>query len=728
MHNLTTTSYGLSVHTPIDRVVMLIARRLELDDGYDYKLERWIRLLKDNWLQTAGALARVPEGLLEKLNLPVALKVELERISKLEFEQQSFFHVTTESTVDSRYQIKVSEKYKELVHHTFRQLLKFRDVNEVSGLQRFETEFFPLFFKLHPSGRRLFHEAKMDLQSKAFVRMLYWIIENMDSKDLSSVIVQLGGRHIIYNVDADEFGLMARAICDTLQQILGDKILNNESRAAWMEVLSQMAALMIAGGKQCEKGFQNTCKREKNNGTWEVCYVSLLLDTFYIYKDKTMKNLVGQFPLKGVLAIEFPKDVDMKNAFQVSSLDPPFNVKLASDTFEQLKEWLSEFDWRIQAVQRAFSAFDELDSVQTSESESYGSKDMKEIEVVKKQKKANKRIQKSKNEKEEVDKKSAAEELEALLKVGLELTAEEKLFLTESWTCLIEKKFNENGIVKSGIAMLFEEFFQVFFQENPSGRRLFEHSGLQVQGRALVSMIGMIIKSLEDFSAFSNLVVQLGGRHEIYGVNLSDYECFARVLSQTVGRLVGGENETSIVSSWNKCMLGLGNIMQISQQMALNEDKTISSYRKLSQTASWKQSALRLTLDSIYIFNGQDASKLRSSIKYKDFKDLTTLGSEVDSSFPYPHGFTIIYGEENEKAFFCFETEEEANTHFESISWRVEAQLRVFKYDDMEGETEDSSGRGGTSLSSNSKAGKSSKKQHFLSKKKEKKSRAERSK
>lgn len=51
-------SYGLSVHTPIDRVVMLIARRLELDDGYDYKLERWIRLLKDNWIQTAGALAR----------------------------------------------------------------------------------------------------------------------------------------------------------------------------------------------------------------------------------------------------------------------------------------------------------------------------------------------------------------------------------------------------------------------------------------------------------------------------------------------------------------------------------------------------------------------------------------------------------------------------------------------------------------------------------------------
>lgn len=73
----------------------------------------------------------------------------------------------------------------------------------------------------------------------------------------------LGGRHIIYNVDADEFGLMARAICDTLTQILGEKMLSAEVRAAWLEVLTQMANLMIAGGKQCEKGYQNSLKREK---------------------------------------------------------------------------------------------------------------------------------------------------------------------------------------------------------------------------------------------------------------------------------------------------------------------------------------------------------------------------------------------------------------------------------------------------------------------------------
>jgi hypothetical protein len=32
----------------------------------------------------------------------------------------------------------------------------------------------------------------LERQSKAFVRMLFWIIENIESNDLSQVIVQLG--------------------------------------------------------------------------------------------------------------------------------------------------------------------------------------------------------------------------------------------------------------------------------------------------------------------------------------------------------------------------------------------------------------------------------------------------------------------------------------------------------------------------------------------------------
>lgn len=47
---------GITLNTPIDRIIMMIARRLQLDDGYDYKFERWIKLLKDNWIRMILAL------------------------------------------------------------------------------------------------------------------------------------------------------------------------------------------------------------------------------------------------------------------------------------------------------------------------------------------------------------------------------------------------------------------------------------------------------------------------------------------------------------------------------------------------------------------------------------------------------------------------------------------------------------------------------------------------
>jgi hypothetical protein len=53
-------------------------------------------------------------------------------------------------------------------------------------------------------------------------------------------------------------------------------------------------------------------------------------------------------------------------------------------------------------------------------------------------------------------------------------------------------------------------------------------------------------------------------------------------------------------------MIGLGSIMSLSQKMAVEENKIISCHRKLASNASWKQSAIKLTLDSVYIFNGND--------------------------------------------------------------------------------------------------------------------------
>lgn len=45
---------------------------------------------------------------------------------------------------------------------------------------------------MNPAAERLFDVKHLNVQSKAFSRMLIWIIENLDNKNLISVLSQLG--------------------------------------------------------------------------------------------------------------------------------------------------------------------------------------------------------------------------------------------------------------------------------------------------------------------------------------------------------------------------------------------------------------------------------------------------------------------------------------------------------------------------------------------------------
>lgn len=69
--------------------------RFDSEDEYDFKVEKWTKLLKDNWIQTVGTLTRIPPGQLGQLGLPLALVVELERIIRIatEVKTNEFFHL-----------------------------------------------------------------------------------------------------------------------------------------------------------------------------------------------------------------------------------------------------------------------------------------------------------------------------------------------------------------------------------------------------------------------------------------------------------------------------------------------------------------------------------------------------------------------------------------------------------------------------------------------------------
>lgn len=648
--------------------------------AYDYKFERWIKVLKDNWIATVGTLMRVPLATLAGMNLPLALRLELERVAKMDPPPSAlttFFHLNLPEVGQKASGLKVSQIQKDLIHASFRALIRHKEPDSgVSGIRRFETEFYPHFFAANPAAKRLFDVNELELQSKAFVKMLYWIMENMDNKDLASVLEKLGGRHIIYEVADGEYELFSVALTNTFVTILGTKVFNDETVAAWKEVIGQMAAAMKEAGKLCRKGHQGVLLRERGNGAWVPCYVNLMLDVLHVYKDKGMKDTAGSYPLQGVEALEFPKGKTSTNVFQISSLDPPFCLAFATETKDDLKFWIAEFDWRIQAIQRVVAVVNDGESSERSHADI--SRDEYISKVAKKQRKQKRKAQAKRrvdsDGEEELTPEAKQEAFKTALERGIELSDTEKDVLRKSWESILDKKYSSG---KTGIGKLFQEFYKLFFEENPAGRRLFETQGIESQGRALVSMIGMIVKSIDDFTAFSSVIAQLGGRHEIYGVSGSDYVCFASCLSKTIANLADGD-ASAVESVWNKCMLQLGKIMELAQAAVASEVWKTVANTSLRGNGSFKNAAIVFRLTHLDIYSNEKQVKLRSSVPLATVAELNILAEPV--GMPTEHVVALTTNTD-QTMNFSFPTNEAIQTFFEELNWRVAAVTRSMKYD-----------------------------------------------
>jgi hypothetical protein len=91
--------------------------------------------------------------------------------------------------------------------------------------------------------------------------------------------------------------------------------------------------------------------------------------------------------------------------------------------------------------------------------------------------------------------------------------------------------------------------------------------------------------------------------------------------------------------------------MRVSQKIALDNKDVALCHRRIGSSSSWKQSSVRYSLDNIYIFNGVEATKLRSAITIKSIRDveLLTKAEMEGDNFPHPYVFLVSWGEEKDK-------------------------------------------------------------------------------
>lgn len=228
-----------------------------------------------------------------------------------------------------------------------------------TDMDHFCKEFYRRFFKVNPSGLRLFEEQSMASQRRALTSMLATIISSLDDpKSLMSTIESLGGRHIIYGVEASDYKCFIDTICETIESEISTKF-TPEIHHSWMLIMNEISLMLQYFGEKIKtEGFRSLLNRKFKEGKWKKSMVSLTLESIFIYQSEKTNKLRSSYALNDILVVE-PYDTTAnqglsKYGFTIELSDGKTIIYFACATIDLQKQWINELSWRIKAHQRIF--------------------------------------------------------------------------------------------------------------------------------------------------------------------------------------------------------------------------------------------------------------------------------------------------------------------------------------------------------------------------------------
>ena len=104
-------------------------------------------------------------------------------------------------------------------------------------------------------------------------------------------------------------------------------------------------------------------------------------------------------------------------------------------------------------------------------------------------------------------------------------------------------------------------FYARLFDLDPSLEALFK-GDIAEQGRKLMQMIGLAVKSLDRLDQVLPAVQALGARHVAYGVRDKDYDTVGRALLWTLKRGLGDAFTPEVEAAWAEVYATLAAAMQ----------------------------------------------------------------------------------------------------------------------------------------------------------------------
>lgn len=104
-------------------------------------------------------------------------------------------------------------------------------------------------------------------------------------------------------------------------------------------------------------------------------------------------------------------------------------------------------------------------------------------------------------------------------------------------------------------------FYERLFELDPALRALFK-GDLTEQGRKLMTMINMVVTSLDNLAPLLGTVEDLGRRHVGYGVTEAHYDTVGSALLWTLDKGLGEQFTPAVEGAWTEAYATLASAMK----------------------------------------------------------------------------------------------------------------------------------------------------------------------
>lgn len=130
--------------------------------------------------------------------------------------------------------------------------------------------------------------------------------------------------------------------------------------------------------------------------------------------------------------------------------------------------------------------------------------------------------------------------------------------LTQAQLELVKRTFAAISRYPLGTGLMF---YQRLFASSKEARNLFSGE-IADQAQALMSMMELIVKSLDDAEKLVPVVYSLGWRHSAYGIGIEYYKAFGRAMVSTVEDALRVQQSPEVREAWESAYEAIARIMQ----------------------------------------------------------------------------------------------------------------------------------------------------------------------